>query len=45
MKTFSPKQRARLGQLWNEKRRADKKIRNAGHSFVKIMEWIANNEK
>ena len=39
------KQRGRIGQLWKEKRRIDPNMDNAGHSFVKIMEYVAENEK
>ncbi|MCH8047804.1 MAG: sulfatase-like hydrolase/transferase [Planctomycetes bacterium] len=42
---LSPRQRARIGRLWAEKRKADPDMPNAGHSFVKIMEHVAENEK
>ena len=45
MAAFSKNQRARLGQLWEQKRRTEKKMKNAGHSFVKILEHVAKNEK
>ncbi|MGB0581737.1 MAG: virginiamycin B lyase family protein [Limisphaerales bacterium] len=38
-------QRQRIGRLWQEKRRFDKNMKNAGASFVKIMEWVADNRK
>ena len=42
---LSPLQRARIGQLWQEKRRLDPDMPNRGHSFVKIMEFVAEHEK
>jgi hypothetical protein len=45
MAGMTPRQRERLGRLWQERRKFDKNMRNAGHSFVKILEHVANNEK
>ena len=38
-------QRARVGQLWQEKQRLEPKMTNRGQSFVKIMEHVAANAK
>jgi len=43
LKGLSPRQRERIGRLWAEKRKADPDMPNAGHSFVKIMEYVAEN--
>ena len=45
MAGFSQRQRERLGQLWQDKRRAAPKMKNAGHSFVKILEFVGENVK
>jgi streptogramin lyase len=45
MAGFSQRQRERLGQLWQDKRQADKKMKNAGQSFVKILEFVGENMK
>jgi hypothetical protein len=45
MAKLSPNQRARVVQLFNEKRRMVPNLPNAGHSFVKILEYIHHNEK
>jgi len=42
---LSPQQRARIVRLWAEKRRIDRNMVNAGASFVKIMEYVAEHEK
>ena len=42
MAGLTEKQRNRIGQLYAEKRKADPDMPNAGHSFVKIMEYVAN---
>jgi len=42
---FSPTQMAKVGQWWKEKRRIDPDMPNRGHSFVRIMEYIAENEE
>ncbi len=44
MATLSPTQRARVGQLFNEKRRVDPNMPNVGESFVKILEYVAGGE-
>lgn len=44
MKTLSPQQRARIGGLWKEKRRLQPKMKNAGMSFVRILEYVAAGE-
>lgn len=44
MAGMSSQQRAKVGQLWSEKQRADPKMSNRGASFVKIMEHVAENE-
>jgi len=38
-------QRNRIGSLWEEKRSTDPNMPNAGHSFVRIMEYVAENKK
>jgi len=38
---LKPEQRARVGQLWNEKRRLDPNMPNPGASFVKILTHVA----
>ncbi len=45
MAKFSSAQKTRLGQMWKAKRESDKNMENAGHSFVRILEWVANNVK
>ena len=42
---LSEAQRARLGQLWQQKQRIDPNMPNRGASFVKILEYVAGNEK
>ena len=42
---LTEKQRGRIFVLWTEKRKSDPDMPNAGHSFVKIMEYVAKNEK
>ncbi len=44
MSKMSSQQKGRVGQLWSEKMRADPKMSNRGASFVKIMEYVAENE-
>ena len=41
MAELSPRQRARIGQLFNEKRRMNPNMPNVGLSFVKILEYVA----
>jgi streptogramin lyase len=45
MAKLSSRQRARIGRLWAEKRKADPDMPNAGQSFVRIMEYVAANGK
>ena len=45
MAELTPKQRARIGGLWKEKRRLHPKMKNVGMSFVKILEYVAAGEK
>ena len=45
MAGLKPEQRARVGQLWKEKRRLQPKMENAGMSFVRILEYVARGEK
>ena len=40
---FTAPQRARLGQLWEDKQRIHLNMANRGVSFVKILEDVANN--
>ena len=42
---LSNEQRAKLGQLWQEKQRIDPGMPNRGASFVKIMEYVVENVK
>jgi arylsulfatase A len=44
MAGLSQAQRARIGQLWKEKRRIDPDMSNRGKSFVRIMEYVAGNQ-
>ena len=44
-KKLTEKQKHRIHILWQEKRKADTDIPNAGQHFVRIMEYIAKNEK
>ena len=41
---LSPTQRARVGQLFSEKRRIDPNMPNVGASFVKILEYVVSGE-
>jgi outer membrane protein assembly factor BamB len=45
MAELSPRQRARIGQLFNEKRRMNPNMPNVGLSFVKILEYVAAGEE
>lgn len=42
---MSGMQRERVGRLWAAKRRIDPDMENLGQSFVKIMEYVAENGK
>ncbi len=44
-KKLTEKQKHRIHILWQEKRKADTDIPNAGQHFVRIMEYVAKNEK
>ena len=44
MAELNAQQRARIGQLWAEKRRLDPDMPNRGMSFVKIMAYVIDNE-
>jgi arylsulfatase A len=41
MAGIKPEQRARVGQLWKEKRRLDSDMSNPGASFVRILTYVA----
>jgi YVTN family beta-propeller protein len=41
MARLKPEQRARVGLLWNEKRRIDPDMPNRGASFIRILEFTA----
>ena len=41
MAGLKPKQRARVGQLWKEKRRIDPDMPNPGSSYIKILTHVA----
>ena len=45
LETLKPEQRGRIGRLWKEKRRLQPKMKNAGMSFVRILEYVAGGEK
>jgi YVTN family beta-propeller protein len=45
MEQLRPEQRGRVGQLWQEKLKADPHMPNRGASFVRIMMFVANKEK
>ena len=45
MKSLKPPQRGRIGRLWNEKRRLQPEMKNAGMSFVRILEYVARGDK
>ncbi|MCH8218579.1 MAG: hypothetical protein IH892_17610 [Planctomycetes bacterium] len=45
MTQLTAEQRARIGQLWQEKQKSDPGMPNRGASFVKIMEYVAENVK
>jgi len=45
MAELSEQQRDRIGQLWKEKQTMDPDMPNRGMSFVKIMEYVAEDEK
>ena len=45
MEGLSNEQRARIGQLWAAKEKADPEMPNRGASFVRILEYVAGGEK
>lgn len=45
MEALKPAQRGRIGRLWKEKRRLQPEMKNAGMSFVRILEYVARGEK
>jgi len=45
MAELSGAQRAKVGQMWQEKQRIDPAMPNRGASFVKILEYVAANGK
>ncbi|MCR9200110.1 MAG: sulfatase-like hydrolase/transferase [Planctomycetaceae bacterium] len=45
MEALQPEQRGRIGRLWREKRRLQPKMKNAGMSFVRILEYVARGEE
>ena len=42
---LSGAQKARIAQLWADKRRVHPQMTNRGKSFVRIMEYVAKNEE
>ncbi len=45
MRKLTDKQKHRIHILWQEKRKADPAMPNAGRHFTRIMEYVAKNEK
>jgi hypothetical protein len=45
MKKLTGQQKHRINILWQEKRRSDPDMPNAGQHFVRILEHVAKNEK
>ena len=45
MEALKPEHRVRIGGLWKEKRRLQPQMKNAGMSFVRILEYVASGEK
>ncbi|MDA7936802.1 hypothetical protein N9B79_00345, partial [bacterium] len=45
MGRLKPEQRARVGQLWKEKRRLDPNLPNPGASFIKILTHVAGDAR
>jgi len=45
MKNLTNQQKHRIHILWQELRKSDPDMPNAGQSFVRIMEYVAKNEK
>ena len=44
-KKLTEKQKHRIHVLWQEKRKSDPDMPNAGQHFVRIMEYVAKNGK
>jgi hypothetical protein len=44
-KTLTEKQKHRIHILWQEQRKADPEMPNAGQYFVRIMVYVAKNVK
>ena len=44
-KKLTENQKHRIHILWQEKRKADPEMPSAGQHFVRIMQYVANNEK
>jgi len=44
MEALSPEQKGRIGQLWKAKEKIDPNMPNRGASFVRIMEYVADEE-
>jgi streptogramin lyase/mono/diheme cytochrome c family protein/plastocyanin/cytochrome c5 len=42
IKTIPESRRARVGQLFNERRQSGAKMENPGHTFVRILDYVAN---
>jgi hypothetical protein len=45
MKNLTNQQKHRIHILWQELRKSDPDMPNAGQSFVRIMEYVFNNVK
>jgi hypothetical protein len=45
MAGLSDGQRNRIGRLWQERRKIDPNLREVGQTFVRIIEYVAENEK
>ncbi|MCS1411933.1 MAG: hypothetical protein M2R45_05135 [Verrucomicrobia subdivision 3 bacterium] len=45
MEKLSSSQRQRIDRLWAEKPKSNLDMPNAGHSFVKVMEYVIAYEK
>ena len=44
-KILTDKQKHRIHILWQEKRKADPEMPNAGQQFVRIMDYVKQNVK
>ncbi len=45
MATLPEQQRARVGQLFNQRRQNGAKMENPGHTFIRILDYVANGGK